>query len=325
MRIKSAEFAKHLEAELLSRRRRTKAVMAARLAEIHEKIPDYIKLESDINAIAFDMGRQIMDSGGRGNELQIANTLLMHKEAERKRLLSENGYPTDYLDAQYICPDCRDSGRIGSELCHCTMQMAINLTFSSSGLNPNECFSNYRTDIFADAKQRNAMVRICDIAAHYADSFPNVERRNLLYFGPSGVGKTFLLNCIGGRLVERGFSVLKISAFKLIRMTMDSLRSEAAERPDFTLPEVLIIDDLGAEPIIPNITLETLLSIICERQDTGKATLIATNLRIESTENAQGIQDIYGERLSSRLIAPRSVSIQEIRSNNLRLTPQRSN
>lgn len=324
MRIKSAEFAKCFEAELLSRRRKTKAIMAARSAEIHEKIPEIAVLERDINAIAFDMGRQIMESGGKGNAVHVAETLLTHKEAERAHLLIENGYPADYLDTQYICPDCRDSGKVGSELCHCVTQMAVNLIFSSSGLNPDECFKNYRSDIFTDEKQRNAMVRICDLAVHYSETFPNVERKNLFYFGPSGVGKTFLLNCIGGRLVERGFSVLKISAFKLIRITMDSLRSDALERPDFTLPEVLIIDDLGAEPMIPNITLETLLSVICERQDAGKATLIATNLRIESTESTPGIQDIYGERLSSRLIAPRIVSIQEIRSSNLRLIPQRA-
>lgn len=39
-----------------------------------------------------------------------------------------------------------------------------------------------------------------------------------------------------------------------------------------------MIDDLGTEPMVPGITIETLFALINERQFSGKATVIATNL-----------------------------------------------
>ena len=78
------------------------------------------------------------------------------------------------------------------------------------------------------------------------------------------------------------------------------------------MPDVLMIDDLGAEPMINNITVETILSILCDRQDAGKATLIATNKDIE------GLQEDYGQRIFSRMISPQRVKIFEIRTQSIR-------
>ncbi len=150
------------------------------------------------------------------------------------------------------------------------------------------------------------MSRIRDAAEAYANAFPNNERRDLLYQGETGVGKTYLLNCIGGRVLERGYSVLKISAYKLIQLTLDNLRNEPSERPDYILPDLLIVDDLGTEPMIRNITIETLLSIVCERQDLDKATIIATNLAVTDEDGVDTLQSVYGERFASRFMAPRT-------------------
>ena len=73
--------------------------------------------------------------------------------------------------------------------------------------------------------------------------------------------------------------------------------------------------------MIPNITIETLLSIVCRRQDAGKPTLYATNLSLTSGDpREQTIQDFYGERLASRLMAPRSVKLQAVLTENVRFS-----
>ena len=77
-------------------------------------------------------------------------------------------------------------------------------------------------------------------------------------------------------------------------------------------PELLLIDDLGTEPFIPNVTYEVLFSAVNERQNAGKATVIATNLG-----KAQLLED-YGERLFSRITSPRLFSVIELKGKSLR-------
>ena len=92
---------------------------------------------------------------------------------------------------------------------------------------------------------------------------------------------------------------------------MDAIKERTAP-PDFMAPDLLIIDDLGTEPMIPNITRETLFSVINERQSADRATLWATNLGLDF------IQDSYGDRFFSRLIAPRSTGILAMSGEDLR-------
>ncbi len=239
-------------------------------------------------------------------------------------LLAKNGFPSDYLDKQYVCEFCHDTGRIGTDLCRCVTQLAINTVFEDSGLDPKQSFEAFDINLQRTPGDRNAMAKIRDAAIAYSDSFPNNEKHDLLYFGEPGVGKTFLVNCIGGRILKRGYSVLKISAHRLIQLTLDTLRSDPSDKPDFILPDLLIIDDLGTEPMIQNITIETLLSILCQRQDMGKSTIFSTNLEVFATDNMshETIWSLYGERFASRLMAPRIVKIQAMHTENVRLVQQ---
>lgn len=61
-------------------------------------------------------------------------------------------------------------------------------------------------------------------------------------------------------------------------------------------PDVLILDDLGTEPLLKNVTLEYLYIILNERSRLGRLTVITTNLNIE------GILKRYKERIFSRLL-----------------------
>lgn len=323
MRIKSQNFIKVLNNEIAERGRRMRKLEHERKEEIHLRIPEIRNIDAKMKAIALDMGRQSMTAENPGEIIGIANSLIEKQQQERNLLLARYGYSIDYLDKQYVCPICHDTGRIGKELCRCVTQLAINTAFEDSGLNSNESFKNFNLDLQRNQHDRNAMSKIRDLAEEYANSFPNCEKRDLLYFGEPGVGKTYLLNCIGVRLLERGFSVLKINAYKLIQLTLDTLRADPEKKPDYMLPDFLIIDDLGTEPMIQNITIETLLSVLCQRQDANKATAFATNLSIVADDDqVESIQSMYGERFASRLIAPREVRIQAVRTTNVRLSIQ---
>ena len=75
--------------------------------------------------------------------------------------------------------------------------------------------------------------------------------------------------------------------------TFDNTKSSILE-PLLTC-DVLVIDDLGTEPINKNVTLEYLYLVINERQLAGKPTIITTNL------TPDGVINRYGERIFSRI------------------------
>ncbi len=321
MKIRSAAFNQALKNELNDRRLRIARLKKERENEVYSRIPELKALDEETKRSAYDMGKQLMGAEDANALSAAVHAAIEEKKMAHDRLLREHGYPESYLDPEYICPDCRDTGRIGGGLCRCVTALAVKTAFADSGIDREKRFERFDLELQKDPRNRAAMKKILDHAIAYADSFPENDRSDLLYFGMPGVGKTYLLNCIGVRVLERGYSVLKLNSYELIQLTLDNLRAEPDERPDFTLPELLIIDDLGTEPMIPNITIETLLSIVCRRQDAGKPTLYATNLSLSSNDpHEQTIQDLYGERLASRLIAPRSVKLQAVLTENVRFS-----
>ena len=60
--------------------------------------------------------------------------------------------------------------------------------------------------------------------------------------------------------------------------------------------DVLMIDDMGVEPLMENITIVQWFNLINERQLRGKGTVISTNLNVEELRRR------YTERITSRLL-----------------------
>jgi DNA replication protein DnaC len=73
------------------------------------------------------------------------------------------------------------------------------------------------------------------------------ERRDLLWMGPPGVGKSHLVQALGYQVLKSGFGVLYRSIFDVVR---DFLHDEALGEHEKILasylkPDLLIIDDMG--------------------------------------------------------------------------------
>ena len=75
---------------------------------------------------------------------------------------------------------------------------------------------------------------------------------------------------------------------------------------------VLMMDDLGSEPLMKNVTVELLFSLLNERLIRGKATVISTNLTLEE------LRERYTERIVSRINDPRTSLVIALEGQDLR-------
>lgn len=228
--------------------------------------------------------------------------------AQIRRLLRENGYPEDYLEPVYTCALCRDTGYQGEgkkALCSCAKALYAGLLESGGGFEEEQTFARFDLSRFPDDQpvdsrgrtQRQQMRAFRDYCIAYAEALPAPKKKTLLLYGGSGLGKTYMLRCIHARARERDIPSLCVTANQLIRSARKAIFSRGPEEMDALYEtELLLIDDLGTEPLIEGVTVEELFNIINERQAAGLCTVFSTNLSLEN------LQTRYNERFISRLL-----------------------
>ena len=107
------------------------------------------------------------------------------------------------------------------------------------------------------------------------------EKADVLFLGPPGVGKSFLVQAIGQQAIKSGFVVLYRSIFDLAR---DFLEEQTPDLQDKTLarylkPDLIIIDDMGMKQL-PRRSGEYLLEIIMRRHE-NRSTIMTSNRPLE--------------------------------------------
>lgn len=236
-------------------------------------------------------------------------------------LLERNGLPADYLQPLYTCPLCKDEGYVyapAREMCDCLRQAYQTRLLDDMGLdtrNP-QTFASFRTDIFSNEKQegqpvsqRAMMLAVKDYCERYVREYPDRQStvNDLLFYGGSGLGKTFLLQAVAHAFVDRGVGVRYTSAYRVLELARKAyfennmgLMSALYQCP------VLLIDDLGTEPLMENITVTQLFNLLNERQLAGRGTVVSTNLSMRE------LQGRYTERIVSRFSDKRYCAVFQL-------------
>ena len=256
---------RQLEDEQRLRRRRKEA---------YERIPKLRRTEEEISSVSVAKAKNLLD--GDETALASAKETLAGLFARKRQLLLDAGFPEDYLEPHYTCPDCRDTGYIGTEKCH--------------------CFKNI--DPLTGRSSLEAVKTALKTCRSFVDNFSS-EFHNLLLYGDTGVGKTFLSHCIAKELIDASYSVIYFSAVQLFEhFAENTFGGKREEHSDGLAPiyecDLLIIDDLGTE-LTNTFTASQLFACINERILRRKATIISTNLALDD------IKSIYSERIFSRL------------------------
>ncbi len=229
---------------------------------------------------------------------------------EREALLVQAGYPADYLEVRYDCPRCHDTGYVGNEMCPCLKRRLLAACYSQSRLADSLATENFdyfdfrlyseEYDPAEGCSPRENIQQIFDRAVDFVDTFPQVFA-NLLLYGPTGLGKTFLCNCIAREILDKGFTVLYLTAGEFCRLAEDAQFRRREEDEDGESPltdlfevDLLLLDDLGTE-FATALTTSALFQVLNQRLLNRKHTVISTNL------SPQRLRDAYSDRILSRL------------------------
>ncbi len=276
-----------------------------RIAQAEKQIPRLAEIRQEIAALGLLKARIVLGAV-KENDFDLSEKI-QKLSKERTEILLKNGYPKDYLDMHYDCPLCKDTGYIGSEKCGCFRKAAVDLLYTQSNIRSilnTENFSYFSFDYyspdFLDAASgitsldsaKNAYEKSWD----FINGFPNGN--NLLIYGDTGVGKTYLTHCIAKELLDRSFFVLYFTSFDLFDLlsknTFDK-NTEVADMAQFVFDcDLLIIDDLGTE-LTNSFISSQLFCCINERIINKHSTIISTNLTMED------FLDTYSERTFSRV------------------------
>ncbi len=303
-----ADCVRELLSEYQARRAQNEREQDARIAEAERADPEIARIREESRSLAFDALKRIMTIESEAERRALAEQMRQRgifNNGEIRRRLRAAGFPEDYLEPRYRCEICKDTGYVGdapARFCDCfeaELRRRMHEDGSMAGTDEQR-FERFDPSVFPEeGGQRAQMLAIRRACEDYADSFPHTKYLNLLLTGSGGLGKTFLLNCIYERVASRGFPAVRVTAFRMFEaMRRQHMANSPDERgfADLIAAPLLLIDDLGSEPMMRNVTVEYLFTLLNERMAARRHTVIATNL------DPVQLNEHYGERVASRVL-----------------------
>ena len=281
-----------------------------RVTEVYEAYPAIRELDLAIRTQSAAMARRALL--GEQTVLPAMRTELEDLREQKRILLRSGGYTPDYMELQYRCADCQDTGYQNDRKCHCFQQERIQMLYAQSNIREvleRENFETFSYQYFDDQTVlpevrmtvRQYMQLVVRRCRQFAGEFAR-SGGNLLFTGSTGVGKTFLTNCIAKALIDNFQSVIYLSShdlfdiFSRYRFNYHSEDELEEMYLDILECDMLIIDDLGTE-VNNTFVSSQLFYCINERINRKKGTIISTNLSMDM------LRDAYSDRITSRLMS----------------------
>ncbi len=205
--------------------------------------------------------------------------------------LKTNHINKENLVPKYDCPICKDTGMDGNKICSCVKkELNKRLSILTSSQNNFHSFSDCNEKLMNETdKKTTEKLKI------WCKNYPNVSKININIIGGAGSGKTFLLEAIANEFINNGCVVCFKTMFELNELARLYHIGKSYEFSDCLKADILLIDDLGTEPILNNVTKEYLYNVINTRQIHKLPTVISSNL------SPDDILTRYDERIFSRL------------------------
>lgn len=277
---------------------------------LYKKCPKIEEIDTELNLTCIKISKAIIGAIKEDKQAYIEEIkkFSLKLQEEKKRLMLENGFFETYFEDIYECKKCKDTGFVNNVKCECFKQKLINKAYNMSNVSEIikiENFSTFKFDYYSkEFDEENGMSSYENISIIIKKVTVFIEEfdekfNNIIFYGGTGIGKTFMCRCIAKELLDKGKTVVYVTAFDLFDMIEkerfskeeDNFRKEIIKFRNEA--DLLIIDDLGAE-FITSLSTTELFNIINNRILNKKSTIISTNLSPEQLMNQ------YSARVTSR-------------------------
>ncbi|MBR3494982.1 MAG: ATP-binding protein [Clostridia bacterium] len=299
----ASEWIARLEEHYRLLQERSRQEESRRRAQAEAECPELAETLAARQQMVFRGVQQML--AGQGDAVDLPGKMETLNRKIRD-LLRANGHPEDWLEPVYACAKCRDTGFTGENPrteCDCRRRLRIRLQTEDLGVTTQgHSFETFDPEVFPDdpleggLTQRQLMCVYRDQLRNWASEAPEVPDRTIVLSGKSGLGKTYLLHCIADALMRRGVPCVLTSAFQsLTAFRRAEFDRDDADWQSLCEVQVLLLDDLGSEPLYQNVTVEQFYQLIEQRMQARLCTVISTNLTKEELKSR------YTERIASRL------------------------
>jgi len=279
-------------------RRKRELLDADRLhALLLETQPEYYELEKQIRSLRLDVLK------GKGDENELAKL-----REKRLSFLQKKGIRPEMLEPAPHCEICNDSGVTSNGYCRCVIahQTTADTTLFS--------FEESNFDLFGE--EGELAKRVYAIMQKYCAKFPEVNKNNVVIVGKCGSGKSYLATAMADCVLKKGYTCFLTTAFGFINDMLKYHTAPLADKAEIIFPyldcDMLVIDDLGSETKLNNVSEEYLYLVLNERMAKKRSTVITTNLDYEQ------ISARYGERIASRLFDKNNSIVTSVSNTDLR-------
>ena len=287
-------------------RRKNADIHEKRVEEINKIIPEIREIDGLIRDIALRAAIEQIKNPNQDKSFEESEKIYKLK-LKKMDFLEKKGYPRDYLEEIYTCKDCHDTGiNEDNEKCHCLKRLIVSELYDMSSISymlDKENFDKFDLNVFSEKvyekfnmSPRENMKSILALSKNFIKTFDDKNDLNLLLWGPTGQGKTFLLNCIAAELINKDALVIYQTAYEILK-TIEDRKFKNMDDDKYNLyfeSDLLIVDDLGIE-FVNSFTTSEIFNIINTRLLRGKKTLISTNL------SPKELSETYTDRVFSRV------------------------
>ena len=302
--------------EYEQKRRKAEMDLDDRKSKLYNRVPRLEEIDIQINKIAIGKAKSIL---ANSNNIPKLNKELELLKKEKKDILKKEGIDTSFFEPIYECNICKDTGYILDKnnqtiMCNCLKQNILNSLYNQSNLSniDKENFDNFNENLFSSetvtgygGSPKENIINIKNASLKFIENFDDLNGKNLLFSGNTGLGKSYMSNCIANELLKKGKTVLYQTAPVLLETIIDNKfnKYKTTDTNNFynnvLTVDLLIIDDLGTE-YLNSMKLSELFTILNTRilnlNRKITKTIISTNL------NVKQIFKIYEERIGSRLV-----------------------